>query len=297
MQAERAEGVIEGGADRGRAEAAAHVLLGGDDAGEPADLGAVVDLVDAALAEVAAGGGLLDRPHPVAGRGQGAADVGQLLVAGEGVAGEGRDVADDRGIVDPGEDVVDVGLGQRPQVDQAHGMTVARRAATMYTSGRMTPAVGADIESLCSKCGDVWHVIEAKVGDDIVRVLCKECGKQHRYKNPKKAGAAALVGEDGEVVDEVWVFWPARWDEPVGVPDVLVVEPGDDVVEPDPELEAQVRVGAAGWVPGSGEASGVAEGFDLFGCAVGGDGQLAVGVLDVKRSGNRAAVRSTAARG
>jgi predicted nucleic acid-binding Zn-ribbon protein len=55
----------------------------------------------------------------------------------------------------------------------------------------MTPPVGADIEALCSKCGDVWHVIEAKVGDDIVRVLCKECGKQHRYKNPKKAAAAA----------------------------------------------------------------------------------------------------------
>ena len=52
-------------------------------------------------------------------------------------------------------------------------MTVARRAATMYTSGRMTPAVGADIESLCSKCGDVWHVVVAKVGEEIVRVICK----------------------------------------------------------------------------------------------------------------------------
>jgi len=50
----------------------------------------------------------------------------------------------------------------------------------------MTPAVGADIESLCSKCGDVWHVIVAKVGQDIVRVICKECGGQHRYRNPKK---------------------------------------------------------------------------------------------------------------
>ncbi|MBK9034604.1 MAG: hypothetical protein IPL61_25605 [Myxococcales bacterium] len=49
----------------------------------------------------------------------------------------------------------------------------------------MTPAVGADIESLCSKCGDVWHVIVAKVGEQIVRVICKECGGQHRYKNPK----------------------------------------------------------------------------------------------------------------
>ena len=23
----------------------------------------------------------------------------------------------------------------------------------------MSPGVGADIESLCSKCGDVWHVV------------------------------------------------------------------------------------------------------------------------------------------
>jgi hypothetical protein len=49
----------------------------------------------------------------------------------------------------------------------------------------MSAAVGADIESLCSKCGDVWHVVVAKVGEQIVRVICKECGGQHRYRNPK----------------------------------------------------------------------------------------------------------------
>ena len=27
----------------------------------------------------------------------------------------------------------------------------------------MTAAVGADVEALCSKCGDVWHVVVAKV--------------------------------------------------------------------------------------------------------------------------------------
>ncbi len=52
----------------------------------------------------------------------------------------------------------------------------------------MSPPVGADIEALCSKCGDVWHVVVAKVGEDIVQVICKECKGQHRYKNPKKAG-------------------------------------------------------------------------------------------------------------
>jgi hypothetical protein len=48
----------------------------------------------------------------------------------------------------------------------------------------MSAGVGADVEALCSKCGDVWHVVVAKVGEQIVRVLCKECGGQHRYKSP-----------------------------------------------------------------------------------------------------------------
>jgi len=54
----------------------------------------------------------------------------------------------------------------------------------------MSAAVGADIAALCSKCGDVWHVIVAKVGEQIVKVQCKECGGYHRYKSP--AGKAAV---------------------------------------------------------------------------------------------------------
>jgi hypothetical protein len=55
----------------------------------------------------------------------------------------------------------------------------------------MSAAVGADVEALCSKCGDVWHVVVAKVGDQIVKVHCKECNKEHRYKSPH--GAAKSV--------------------------------------------------------------------------------------------------------
>ena len=44
------------------------------------------------------------------------------------------------------------------------------------------PGVGADIESLCRKCGDVWHVVVAKVGDRIAKVQCKQCGSLHRYR-------------------------------------------------------------------------------------------------------------------
>jgi hypothetical protein len=53
----------------------------------------------------------------------------------------------------------------------------------------MSAAVGADVESLCSKCGDVWHVVVAKVGEQIVKVQCKECGTYHRHRPP--GGAAA----------------------------------------------------------------------------------------------------------
>jgi hypothetical protein len=54
-----------------------------------------------------------------------------------------------------------------------------------------TPDVGKDVASLCSKCGDVWHVVVAKVGQEIVQVLCKECGARHRYRNPDKNAAKA----------------------------------------------------------------------------------------------------------
>ena len=46
----------------------------------------------------------------------------------------------------------------------------------------MSAAVGADIESICSKCGDVWHVVVAKVGEQIAKVQCKQCGGYHRFR-------------------------------------------------------------------------------------------------------------------
>ena len=54
----------------------------------------------------------------------------------------------------------------------------------------MNPAVGADIESICRKCGDVWHVVVAKEGDKIAKVQCKQCSGYHRYKPPPSAKAA-----------------------------------------------------------------------------------------------------------
>jgi len=46
------------------------------------------------------------------------------------------------------------------------------------------PSVGADVESICRKCGDVWHVVVAKVGESIAKVQCKECGSMHKHRPP-----------------------------------------------------------------------------------------------------------------
>lgn len=52
--------------------------------------------------------------------------------------------------------------------------------------------VGSDIEGMCSSCGDVWHVIVAKVGPKVTKVQCKQCGKQHRLKPTGDAPEANL---------------------------------------------------------------------------------------------------------
>lgn len=56
--------------------------------------------------------------------------------------------------------------------------------------------VGADIESICRKCGDVWHVVVAKVGARIAKVQCKQCGGSHRYRPPD--GVVPIRGSRGE---------------------------------------------------------------------------------------------------
>jgi hypothetical protein len=48
----------------------------------------------------------------------------------------------------------------------------------------MSAAVGQDIESICGKCGDVWHVVVAMVGEKVAKVQCKQCGGYHRHRPP-----------------------------------------------------------------------------------------------------------------
>ena len=36
---------------------------------------------------------------------------------------------------------------------------------------------------MCGRCGQVWHVVMAKMGDKIAKVVCKRCGGHHRYRD------------------------------------------------------------------------------------------------------------------
>jgi len=42
--------------------------------------------------------------------------------------------------------------------------------------------VGADIEAVCGRCGEVWHVVVAIADGAIAKVECKQCGRLHRYR-------------------------------------------------------------------------------------------------------------------
>lgn len=42
--------------------------------------------------------------------------------------------------------------------------------------------VGADIQSTCRKCGEVWHLVIAISDGQIAKVECKDCGARHRYR-------------------------------------------------------------------------------------------------------------------
>jgi len=56
----------------------------------------------------------------------------------------------------------------------------------------VSAGVGADVESICSKCGDVWHVVVAKVEDKIAKVQCKQCNTVHRHRPPGGGAAEPL---------------------------------------------------------------------------------------------------------
>jgi hypothetical protein len=52
-----------------------------------------------------------------------------------------------------------------------------------------TAGVGQDIEDICTRCGDTWHVVVAKVGERVIKVVCKLCGSQHNYRGENNVAA------------------------------------------------------------------------------------------------------------
>ncbi len=51
----------------------------------------------------------------------------------------------------------------------------------------MKVSAGSDIQAKCNKCGEVWHVVVAMVGEKIAKVQCKECMAYHRFRAPGDA--------------------------------------------------------------------------------------------------------------
>jgi ribosomal protein S27AE len=60
-----------------------------------------------------------------------------------------------------------------------------------------SPGVGEDIEDVCSRCGDTWHVVMARLGERIAKVVCKRCGSQHNYRGENGVPEAAAGAGGG----------------------------------------------------------------------------------------------------
>ena len=93
----------------------------------------------------------------------------------------------------------------------------------------MSASVGADVESLCSACGDVWHVVVAKLGDSIVKVQCKQCGRVHRPKpvpgsEAAKAAAQKRTPREARAVKPIRKVSSARGHAPKG-PTEFILDP------------------------------------------------------------------------
>lgn len=53
--------------------------------------------------------------------------------------------------------------------------------------------VGSELEAVCRRCGDTWHVVIALADGRIARVECRQCGARHRYRPVGGAAPAAAA--------------------------------------------------------------------------------------------------------
>ncbi|MBA74100.1 MAG: hypothetical protein CMO30_02265 [Tistrella sp.] len=102
-----------------------------------------------------------------------------------------------------------------------------------------------------------------------------------RVNGQRQTGAPALVGQHGDLVDQMRVHGPAAGMRPETSPGVLAVEPDHDVLAPLPQVVTQLGVQAGCQLQGLRQQRVAAQRLFLFLCAVDGDVELAVGEPDV----------------
>ena len=100
----------------------------------------------------------------------------------------------------------------------------------------MSARVGQDIESICGKCGDVWHVVVAMVGSTVAKVQCKQCGGYHRHSSGPKAARAPRA--------------PRSKSTRLTPGDALKLLPSAPMVRPDLSLPMRAYQASESYAPG-----------------------------------------------
>ena len=71
-----------------------------------------------------------------------------------------------------------------------------------------------------------------------------------RVTAERLTGAVTLICQDGDLVHQVRMLRPARRDDIGNIPDMLVVQPGDDGLQPGPDFSSQLKCLACCGIPG-----------------------------------------------
>jgi hypothetical protein len=94
----------------------------------------------------------------------------------------------------------------------------------------MKPAIGTDIESVCSRCGTSWHVVVAMVDANVMKVECKQCHNVHQHRTAKAAAAKRKTGTKKTARSAAAAFVEAQLDRPPRAYAITeTFQPGDRV--------------------------------------------------------------------
>ena len=80
-----------------------------------------------------------------------------------------------------------------------------------------------------------------------------------RVTGERLTGAVALICQNSDLVHQVRMLRPARRDDIGNIPDVLVVQPGDDSLQPGPDFSSQLRRLAGCGIPGPRQVRQISE--------------------------------------